>query len=83
MSVKALRILKTNTGPTTIWNYLKPGKEFWTADTTRRDIDASGYFESHDDEKTGSWPKLLREARDSDLLMSAFGSLLQYLRTVR
>ena len=78
-----MRILKNNTGPTTIWNYLKAGKEFWTADITRRDVDASGYFTSDDQDNLEAWPKVLREARDSELVMSAFGALLQYLRMVR
>ena len=82
-SVKTMRILKNNTGLTTIWNHLKPGKEFWTADVARREIDASGYFVSEDREDVEVWPKVLREAREKDLLMSAFGALVQYLRTLK
>lgn len=83
MSVKAMRILKNNTGPTTIWNHLKPGKEFWAADITCREIDASGYFVSEDRDNIEVWPQVLREARDKELLMSAFGALVQYLRTLK
>lgn len=83
MSVKAMRILKNNTGPTTIWNHLRPGKEFWAADITCREIDASGYFVSEDRDNIEVWPQVLREARDKDLLMSAFGALVQYLRTLK
>ncbi|KAI9879585.1 MAG: DNA mismatch repair protein msh6 [Pleopsidium flavum] len=83
VSVKVLRILKNNTGPTTIWNYLKPGKEFWAADIACREIDASGYFVSADRENVEVWPQVLREAREKDLLMSAFGALVQYLRTLK
>ena len=83
ISVKALRILKNNTGPTTIWNYLKPGKEFWSADMTRREFDASAYFATEDQEDLGAWPRVLREARDKDLVMSALGALTQYLRTLQ
>ena len=82
ISVKTLRILKNNTGPTTIWNYLKPGKEFWTADVTRRDVDANAYFVSEDRDNHEVWPKVLLDARNSDIVMSAFGALLQYLRMV-
>ena len=78
LSAKVLRILKNNTGPTTIWNYLKPVKEFWSAEHTCREIDASGYFEPD-----GAWPPVLQEAKEKDLPLSAFGALLQYLRTVR
>ncbi|KAH7119889.1 muts domain V-domain-containing protein [Dendryphion nanum] len=82
ISAKALRILKNNTGPTTIWNYLKPTKEFWPADITIREIEASKYFESPTEDNIEAWPPVLREAREQDLVMSAFGALLQYLRTL-
>ncbi len=39
-SIKALRILKNNSAPTTLWNHLKSGKEFRTADATFREIDS-------------------------------------------
>ena len=83
VSVKVLRILKNNTGPTTIWNYLKPGKEFWTADITRRDIDASGYFVSEDRDNKEVWPEALKEVRDNELLMSSLGALIYYLRMLK
>ncbi|KAI9656230.1 MAG: DNA mismatch repair protein msh6 [Bathelium mastoideum] len=83
ISAKALRILKNNTGPTTIWNYLKPGKEFWPADITCREIDASGYFVSQDQANEEAWPQVLREAREKDLVMSAVGALIQYLRLLK
>lgn len=81
ISAKALRILKNNTGPSTLWNYLKPTKEFWPADITVREIEASGYFESPTEDNIEAWPPVLREARDNELAMSAFGALLGYLRT--
>src|SRR5690606_1734967 len=80
---KALRILKNNTGPTTLWNYLKPGKEFLEADITLRELDVSNYFVSKDGDNIDAWPKVLRQARDKDLAMSAFGALLQYLRMLK
>jgi DNA mismatch repair protein MSH6 len=40
VSVKTMRILKNNTGLTTIWNYLKPGKEFWEAHITIKELDS-------------------------------------------
>ena len=75
VSTKTLRILKNNTGPTTIWNYLKPGKEFWEGHITEKEIEASDYFES-------DWPKVLNDAKDKELLMSALGALIHYLRTL-
>ncbi|RAL15956.1 mismatch repair ATPase MSH6 [Aspergillus homomorphus CBS 101889] len=83
VSAKALRILKNNTGPTTIWNYLKPAKEFWEADITVRELDASDYFVCEDGDNLQAWPEALREARDKELVMSAFGALVQYLRILK
>ena len=76
VSVKALRILKNNTGPTTIWNYMKPGKEFWEPHITVKELEASEYF-------PGAWPTALEKARDKELLMSAFGALTCYLRLLK
>jgi DNA mismatch repair protein MSH6 len=76
VSVKAMRILKNNTGPTTIWNFLKPGKEFWEAHITAKEIEANDYF-------TDAWPAALEEAKDQDLLMSSLGALVHYLRLLK
>ncbi|KAI0506664.1 DNA mismatch repair protein msh6 [Xylaria bambusicola] len=83
ISTKALRILKNNTSPTTIWNYFKPGTEFWEADLTRRELGCNGYFASDDNEDEEVWPEVLSEAKDKDLLMSALGALVQYLRVLK
>ncbi|KAI1324647.1 DNA mismatch repair protein msh6 [Xylariaceae sp. FL0255] len=82
ISTKALRILKTNTTPTTIWNYFKPGIEFWDAELTRRELGCNGYFSENDDQDE-VWPETLAEAKDRDLLMSALGALVQYLRVLK
>ncbi|EFQ31958.1 MutS domain V [Colletotrichum graminicola M1.001] len=82
ISTKALRILKNNTSPMTIWNYLKSSSEFWDADTTRRELDSGDYFATEDG-RDETWPETLAQARDKDLLMSAFGSLVQYLRVLK
>ncbi|KAI0473436.1 DNA mismatch repair protein Msh6 [Xylariaceae sp. FL0804] len=83
ISTKALRILKNNTRPTTIWNYFKPGTEFWEAELTRRELDCSGYFAADDDGHEEVWPRVLADARSKDLLMSALGALIQYLRVLK
>lgn len=83
MSTKAMRILKNSTGPTTIWNYLKPGREFWEADVAVRELDASDYFVSEDQDNIEAWPDTLRQAREKELVMSAFGALVQYLRMLK
>ncbi|EEQ32901.1 DNA mismatch repair protein msh6 [Microsporum canis CBS 113480] len=83
MSTKALRILKNNTSPTTLWNYLKPVKEFWEADMTVRELNAGEYFGPGDQSNLETWPHVLRDAQDKDLVMSAFGALLQYLQMLK
>ncbi|KAJ5949148.1 DNA mismatch repair protein msh6 [Penicillium verhagenii] len=83
VSTKTMRILKNNTGPTTLWNHLKPGREFWEADITLKELDAAEYFVSQDDENVKAWPETLREAREKELVMSAFGALVQYLRVLK
>ena len=83
ISTKALRILKNNTTPTTIWNHLKPGKEFWDAELARRELDCSGYFPPDSAEGEEVWPETLQAARNKDLLISAFGALVHYLRTLK
>jgi DNA mismatch repair protein MSH6 len=83
ISAKALRILKNNTPPTTLWNLLKPTKEFWPADITMREIEVNKYFQSPTEDDIEAWPPVLREAREQELVMSAFGALLQYLRTLK
>lgn len=83
LSTKALRILKNNTNPTTIWNHVKPGREFWDANTTRRELDSGNYFVLENSNKEETWPEKLHEGREKDLLMSAFGALVHYLRTLK
>ncbi|KAL8417895.1 hypothetical protein RB594_001492 [Gaeumannomyces avenae] len=91
LSTKALRILKNNTTPTTIWNYLKPGAEFPEPDAAVRDLDSSGYFAKAaegeagdaDQEEEEAWPEALEKSRDKSLLMSAVGALVHYLRVLK
>ena len=45
-------------------------------------MDASEYFVSDDRDNLDVWPTVLRNAREKELAMSAFGALLYYLRTV-
>ncbi|KAF7553926.1 hypothetical protein G7Z17_g3292 [Cylindrodendrum hubeiense] len=82
LSTKALRILKNNTSPTTIWTHLKPGTEFWEADTFRRELECGKYFVTEDG-KDDVWPEALQQHKDDDIIMSATGALVQYLRFLK
>lgn len=83
VSAKALRILKNNTAPTTIWNYLKPDKEFLTSDKTRMKIDGEAYFDKEVEDSIDSWPSVLREAKEKETVFSALGALIWYLNTLK
>lgn len=82
ISAKAMRILKNNTTPTTIWNHLKSNTEFWGSDQTRRELDCNGYFAPEEGQEE-VWPTTLDEAKDKNLLMSALGALMHYLRVLK
>lgn len=82
ISTKALRILKNNTTPTTIWNYLKSNSEFWGSDQTRRELDCNGYF-VRDGSTEEVIPEIIEEARNKNLLMSSLGALMHYLRVLK
>ncbi|CAN8100993.1 unnamed protein product [Discula destructiva] len=82
ISSKALRILKNNTTPTTIWNYLKSNSEFWGSDQTRRELDCNGYFIQEEGQED-VLPEILKDASTKNLLMSALGALMHYLRVLK
>ncbi|KAL6876927.1 DNA repair protein [Trichoderma novae-zelandiae] len=82
LSTKSLRILKNNTSPTTIWTHLKPGTEFWDADTSRRELTCGKYFVKEEGDEE-IWPEALQELKDNDLVMSAIGGLVSYLRFLK
>lgn len=82
LSTKANRILKNNVSPTTIWTHLKPDVEFWDADTCRRELTSANYFAAEEGGE-GSWPEALEKEKDNDLLMSAVGALVWYLRFLK
>ncbi|CAK7220593.1 DNA mismatch repair protein msh6 [Sporothrix bragantina] len=85
VSTKAMRILKNNTTPMTIWNYRKPGTEFWDDEMTRRELEHGDYFTDEEGvaKSPADWPQKLREVRDKPFLMSAFGALVSYLRGLK
>ncbi|UNI24880.1 DNA mismatch repair protein msh6 [Purpureocillium takamizusanense] len=81
LSTKALRILKNSTSPTTIWTHLKPGTEFWDAEVSRRELNCGNYFAREDG--SDEWPEVLQQHKDDDLVMSAMGALVSYLKFLK
>jgi len=82
ISKKSERILKHNTPPGTIWTYFKPEREFLTPEKTSLMLDAEKYFDADNKDNT-SWPIVLREARDKENVYSAFGALINYLKSLK
>lgn len=83
LSLKATRILKTNTSLATIWNKLNPMKEFWEARTTVREIISAEYFSEDEPENMDYWPKVLVNNQDKELALSALGGLIFYLQHLK
>lgn len=86
ISMRAVKILKNNTSVGTLWNYLKPGAEFWDAETSMEQIVRAKYFEAEDLDDLSKYPKILRELCESEskaLSLSAFGALAWYLRSLK
>ncbi|KAL7268971.1 DNA mismatch repair protein msh6 [Rhizina undulata] len=83
ISTRATRILKNNTSLNAIWNKLKPEKEFWEADTTVRELMTNNYFQLENSDDSNNWPEVLRESKDKEMVMSAFGALLCYLQSLK
>lgn len=83
MSPRALRMLKNNTPPTTIWNYLKADKEFLTPEKTLMKINGEGYFDKKVEDSEDTWPPTLREAKEKELAFSALGALITYLSMLK
>ncbi|KAF6844347.1 DNA mismatch repair protein msh6 [Colletotrichum musicola] len=81
ISTKTVRILKNNTSPMTIWNYLKPGVEFLDGEGCRRQLESGGYFAKEDGDD--AWPETLAQSKDKELLMSSLGALVHYLRMLK
>lgn len=53
----------------------KPLSEFWDRETTERNLEGQQYFDD--------WPDTLHTWRNNDLVMSAFGAMVSYLRELK
>lgn len=77
----ASRIIKNNSSVDTLWNVLKPGDEFWDADTTKYELAKAQYFAGEDIDDVSRWPADLKNA--DELMLSAFGGLMWYLKSLK
>lgn len=65
-----------------LWNQLLPGTEFWDARLTQDELDCNSYWTETEEKNTESLSNAMTEARKDPVLMSAFGGLIWYLRSV-
>jgi DNA mismatch repair protein MSH6 len=63
-----------------LWNALLPESEFWDARVTKDELDFADYFAG---ECPSSLTAAIKEANQDPLLMSAFGGLIWYLRSLK
>ncbi|OAD06817.1 hypothetical protein MUCCIDRAFT_33695 [Mucor lusitanicus CBS 277.49] len=66
-----------------LWNMLKPDTEFWDARITEDEISIHEYFGPEGDLANEQLTVAMTEARKDPLLMSAFGGLIWYLRSLK
>ncbi|KAG1088840.1 hypothetical protein G6F42_020152 [Rhizopus arrhizus] len=66
-----------------LWNMLKPDAEFWDARITEDEISIHEYFGSEGELANEQLTQAMTEARKDPLLMSAFGGLIWYLRSLK
>lgn len=65
-----------------LWNMLIPEAEFWSATITEDELTFGDYFGEGGEKNNEQLEKALSEARKDPILMSAFGAMISYLRTV-
>jgi len=99
LSRESLEVMKMELPPNVTRNDVQPGKEFWTAETTIREIEKQRYFDpeaiiaaepSTSSCSTAStirkyWPHALQQLveQQQSLALSALGALIWYLRRTR
>ncbi|KAK9467760.1 muts domain V-domain-containing protein [Lipomyces arxii] len=83
ISPLAVRIIKSNTSPGTLWNYLKSRAEFWDEDVAFEELSKGKYFAGEDLDDHTNWPDVLKNLAEKPLALSAFGGMLCYLQLLK
>ncbi|KAF9427910.1 DNA mismatch repair protein msh6 [Podila epigama] len=85
LSVRSTRILKNALGTNAIWNHLQPETQFWDAMTTKDEIRIREYFGKNVPGTVDSehWPEALQKMEGNFAVLSAFGGLVWYLRSLK
>jgi DNA mismatch repair protein MSH6 len=67
-----------------LWNMVLPEREFWDDQTTEDEIKMNEYFGSDmtDNEQNSGFNQAMQELYADPMLMSAFGGMIWYLRSV-
>ncbi|KAI8886290.1 DNA mismatch repair protein Msh6 [Backusella circina FSU 941] len=78
LDINTTRLLK-NSLSEPLWNMLIPEREFWSSMTTQDELRIRGYF----GEEESNFPEALKKVKDNDVVMSAFGGMIWYLRSLK
>lgn len=65
-----------------LWNMLIPEIEFWDKRVTEDELECNEYWTKDDEKNREGLRKAMEAARSDSLLMSSFGGLIWYLRSV-
>lgn len=65
-----------------LWNMLIPDTEFWDSRLTQDELDCNSYWSEEDEKNIELLSAAMTVARSDPVLMSAFGALIWYLRSV-
>ncbi|KAK9458625.1 muts domain V-domain-containing protein [Lipomyces oligophaga] len=83
ISALAVRIIKNNTSPGTLWNYIKPNVEFLDDDLALEALCQGAYFPAENMDDRTNWPEILKDIDEKPTVLSAFGGLLWYLQQLK
>lgn len=66
-----------------LWNMLIPEIEFWDKRVTEDELECNEYWTKDDEKSRENLRKAMEAARSDSLLMSSFGGLIWYLRSLK
>ncbi|RKO96654.1 hypothetical protein CXG81DRAFT_2665, partial [Caulochytrium protostelioides] len=78
-SASTMRLLRSTLPAGTVFNTLSDGKEFWDAETTRRELRQDAVFGLDE----AAWPAVLQTLAAAPLALSSLGGLISYLRDLK
>ncbi|ODV83458.1 hypothetical protein CANARDRAFT_202939 [[Candida] arabinofermentans NRRL YB-2248] len=80
-----MKLLRFNSHPAAIFNFLKPQEEFWDHEQTFEQLVRGKYFEAEDLDDLSNYPPTLVKFHEKSQTVgfSAFGALVWYLKSLK